>query len=412
MIVRRLPSPLETIRVPKYFAPSRFAELAHCPLRVFVNADNVVDALPPTPRVLLGLVLHHVREELLMGRWGSAPSPTKAFEEVFEATIDSIELQIAADARCSRMLPLAHTIGRVTWNTRRFEMEKWAARIRVATNGESPRPLSSVTRPGAQCATNAQRDDGTFPRFDVGPEAWIVCPALRIRGRADLVEEAMDGALEISDYKSGLSCDDQGRPLERHLLQLGLYALAAESLAPDRPVRLFIDGADRLPVAWNRNTRRFYASELSKADDRFPAEAPRCALELGRPGTCCIGCRIRPVCPSYLDAASRWWPNREGAPRPLPIDTWGTVLALRRDEGSVTVDMEDRAGRRVRVEGLDPGRALGHLRLGDDLYLFDLEPTEPTILHGARLHPRNFHELPPDGGLRFKRARALQVYRA
>ena len=114
----------------------------------------------------------------------------------------------------------------------------------------------------------------------------------------------------------------------------------------------------------------------------------------------------------YLDMAPRWWPNRSGHPRPLPLDVWGTVRSLRRDDKGVTVGLEDPAGREVRIGGVDPERGLSDAREGDTLYLFELEATEPRIHHGARIHPRNFREVPPDGGLRLQRARGLQVYRA
>jgi len=409
---RRLPPSFEMASVRNCFAPSRFSELARCPLRVFVDADDVRDSPPPPPTMLLGLVLHHVREQLLIGRWGGALSSIEAFEEVFGATVDAMDAQLVADTRFSRLAPLASAVGRVRWNTRRFEMRKWAARLQTTSIGEAPRRLEWSPPLGGSDAAQVQSEEEPLPRLDFGPQAWIVCPALRIRGRVDLVEEAADGAVEISDYKTGVLCDDGGRPLKRHVLPLGIYALAAEFLAPERPVRLYLDGADRLAVKWDPDTRRFCSDELSKAADRFPAGASHGARELAQPGRWCIGCRIRPVCPSYLDAAPKWRPNTDDAPRPLPIDVWGKVLAIRRDEGGVTVEMEDQARRCVRVEGLDPSRDLGGLRVGDVLYLFDLEPTEPTVLHGARLHPRNFHELPPDDGPRFKRARALQVFQA
>jgi hypothetical protein len=95
----------------------------------------------------------------------------------------------------------------------------------------------------------------------------------------------------------------------------------------------------------------------------------------------------------------------------LPLDVWGKVSASRTNRDTLEVEIVDAAERSVRVECLDPNRCVADFQLGETVYFFGLEATEPTIHHGARVQPRNFHELPPDGGLVYKRARALQLYR-
>jgi hypothetical protein len=297
-------------------------------------------------------------------------------------------------------------VGRVRWNTRLFELRKWAERLDVKPGREAQHPLDQV-----EGETPFEEPGENAARLDVGPEAWVVCPTWRLLGRVDEVAEAEDGALELSDFKSGVIVDDEGELLEHHAVQVRLYALAVEALAPGRPVRIYLDGAERLQVPWTADVRASCAEEVGEILSRFRTGAVLAANDLAQPGTWCRSCRLRPGCSAYLEAAPTWWLNRGDAPRPLPWDVWGVIETARRDDGTLTLEIRDAAERAVRVEGLDVRRGIGALNAGDRVYLFDLKPTEPTIHHGARLQPRNFHEFPPDGGLRLERARALQVFR-
>ena len=256
-----------------------------------------------------------------------------------------------------------------------------------------------------------RREDREAARVDIGPEALVVCPRLRLRGRVDEIRQASDGAFEMSDFKSGTMLDDEETPLKRHVLQLGLYALAVEKVI-EVEVRLYIESRDRVRLPWPGELRRGCEEILCRASNDFPAGESRAAVELARPGRWCRACRLRPTCPKYLADVPKWWPNTGGVPRPLPWDTWGAITSIQVGNAVATIEIVDAAGRSVRIEGLDTARGMTRLNVGDEIFLFDLVPTEPTIHHGARLQPRNFHELPPDGGLRLQRARSLQLYRA
>ena len=77
--------------------------------------------------------------------------------------------------------------------------------------------------------------------------------------------------------------------------------------------------------------------------------------------------------------------------------------------GRVDVVLRDDAGRRVRIDGLDPRHGITSSQIGKRMWLFGLEATGATRgFDGARFHPRSFHELPRDRMER--RAWALQVF--
>ena len=407
MSLQKLPPSLTSVALPKFLSPSHFAELQQCPLKVFVNAGADPGTLPPSPRALYGIMLHHVREQIFAGRSGTARDSLSAFFYVFDTASVQMDSFLESDPRLTRVRPLARTIGRVRWNTLRFELHRWAQRVETILTDEPPKPLL----PLVSKQTDTYHKYAHIPYMEFGSEAWIVCPSLRIRGRVDLITEASDGALEISEFKSGVILDDNENPIERHTKQVRLYALAAECVFPKRPIRIYLEGSERINVPWTDEIRLSISAELKEMLDRFPANAEHSARELGRPGTWCRGCQLRPICSSYLDAAPDWWMNTGNPPRPLPLDVWGKVQDLKRENETFTLEVVDSSGRIIRIEGLDPVRGIGTLQTGDLVYLFDLEPSEPLVLHGARIHPRNFHELPPDGGLSFERARSLQVYK-
>ena len=76
-----LPPRIESVAAPRYFSPSRFAHLQQCPLCVFCDANVMAGSLPPTAEMLFGTLLHHVREQLLSGRWGPATEAAEACDQ-------------------------------------------------------------------------------------------------------------------------------------------------------------------------------------------------------------------------------------------------------------------------------------------------------------------------------------------
>ena len=81
-----LPGLIATVVAPDAFHPSSFAQLERCPLSVLgARGGNAADLLVAHPAAFIGVVLHHVRHEVLEGRWGGAGNPRRAALKIFAA---------------------------------------------------------------------------------------------------------------------------------------------------------------------------------------------------------------------------------------------------------------------------------------------------------------------------------------
>ena len=84
MKIPRLPAPVGSVVAPNHFAPSRFEELRQCPLRVFADPDKLPGTLARGPSAFFGLLLHHVRHEMLAGRWGGEVYAERALDRLMQ----------------------------------------------------------------------------------------------------------------------------------------------------------------------------------------------------------------------------------------------------------------------------------------------------------------------------------------
>ena len=244
--------------------------------------------------------------------------------------------------------------------------------------------------------------------LQTGQEARIVSLRWRLHGRADQVVEAPGGPLEIVDFKSGRLYDDEGNLLPESTTQVRLYALAAQE-STDSPIRLFLEGSERLEVLWDQREREDTISFLQPVLSDLPQGIEASAPGLASPGRQCALCRIRPQCKRYVDAAPILWRDLDIAGH-LPLDTWGRIVSIRRNGEVQDVEIRDPNGDLMVVRGLDISRWGDLLQLDGRIHLFGLESTEDRRSHGSVNRPRNFHELPPDGGQRLRRARSLLVF--
>jgi hypothetical protein len=212
----------------------------------------------------------------------------------------------------------------------------------------------------------------------------------------------------VTDYKTGFVIDRDGQIAPWVETQLHLYLLMAERLTGRRARGVLHAGAP-VAVPWTDETRERTSDRVTEFCRRFPAGARITVTDAATPGVHCSGCRLRPRCEAYLGQAPNWWPNTGDHPRPLPRDVWGRVLSIDNEQLGLSVRVEDAAGRRVLVRGLDPSRGSEQTVVGDALFMFDLESTEDATLHGRRMHPRSFHERSP--GPRWPAARRTRLYR-
>ncbi len=231
---------------------------------------------------------------------------------------------------------------------------------------------------------------------------------LRSCGRPDWSECADGKHIEVVDFKTGRVVDSNGDLIDTHVVQVQLYALMLEAAFPGAEVTPFIEQAERLEVPWGAEQRRQLGERVSKVTESLLSQQRVEAGTLARPGVHCCSCRLRAMCPAYLDGAPAWWKDEADPPRPLPLDVWGTVSRVQRTKSTMNVRLTDVAGRRVRVDGIiciEDSVAPG---MGDPIWCFDLEASEDLSQHGGLIQPRNFHECPP--GPRWRLARRLRIF--
>jgi hypothetical protein len=192
-------------------------------------------------------------------------------------------------------------------------------------------------------------------------------------------------------------------------LQVRLYALAAEAVGATS-VRLFLEGDERYPVPWDAVARAEIRALLESLSEALPPGQSLLARDLAEPGAQCRGCRLRPSCERYLQWAPSAWPHPQPSGKELPLDVWGVLEHAAPGACGDRVELRDAHDKLVIIDGLSPSRGLSAVAPGERVSFFGLERTEDRRAHGRVAHPRNFHEHPPDGGKRLRRARELQVF--
>ena len=397
-----LPSPLTKIVVPNVFHPSSFSQIERCPLSVVgLTNRSVDDLLVPHPAAFFGVVLHHVRHEVLEGRWGEETDPKSAAFKILATAIEEAEAILRCDHVTARLVPLRAAVGRRIWTSNTRSLERWAASVTTAGSNEAPHALrldrgSPIAVPSHSTHTVA------------GSEQMLSNVDLRLAGRPDWFAHVDKQHIEVVDFKSGQLTDADGHLLEDHVVQLQLYALMLEATFPGVRVTPFVDGIKRMKVPWGGRQRARLTRRLRALTTTLSAGAISEAEGLARPGEHCLRCRLRPSCSAYLDAAPRWWLDQSRNPRPLPLDVWGDVLRTQFNEQSVTLQIVDASGRYVRVDGISPAHNAAGLREGDAVWFFDLESSEDLNQHGALIQPRNFHEQAP--GPRWRPALRMRLF--
>ena len=397
-----LPGPIATIVVPEVFHPSNFGQLERCPLSVLgPRRGNVADLLVADPAAYVGLVLHHVRHEVLKGRWGGAGDPRHAALKVFAKAVEDLEVALERDQATAGLVPLRVSVGRRHWKSSTMSLARWADSVSTTGSTEPPRCFTLRRRHSLSAA-------GKPTRVVTGSERALANMELRLAGRPDWFARVDDNTIEVVDFKSGRITDSDGQLLDDHVVQLQLYTLVLEASFPGVRVTPYVEHVTRKKVPWGDRERVRLIRRLRDVASALPGGACLEAEDLARPGAHCSTCRLRPRCSAYLNAAPTWWADQPENPRPLPLDVWGYVLRVRVDEQSVTVRLVDASGRHVHVYGIHRSQGAAGLREGDAAWFFDLEASEDLRQHGALVQPRNFHERAP--GPRWRSARSMRLF--
>ena len=396
-----LPTRLSSVEVPRFLSPSRFRDLLGCKLSVLAEREARV-RLPPSPQAVFGLILHHLRREWVEGRYRPEPSVSEAVSKSLKTMARQADTQLQLREETARLVPLREALGWWAWAQGAQRLQQWVLRTLPRRLRDGARSLPKIFDSPARGPERTEKD------LQTGQEAWIVSPRWRLRGRADQIVEVTGGQYEIVDFKSGRLHDDEGNLLSESIMQVRLYALAAEE-STNAPIRLFLEGSERHQVLWGRHERQETISLLQGVLSDLPQGVRVSAPGLAMPGRQCAVCRVRPQCQRYIDEAPKLWRDLEIAGH-LPLDTWGRIVSIRQLGRVQDIELKDPNGNLVIVRGLDTARRVDSLRLGDPIYLFGLECTEDRRSHGSVTRPRNFHEFPPDSGQRLQRARSLLVF--
>lgn len=397
-----LPRPITRITVPAVFHPSSFSQLERCPLSALgLLSGNDEGLLVPHPEALVGVILHHVRHEVIAGRWGEAGGPRRAALEIFTSAVEDVESMLRRDNATAGLVPLRVSVGRRRWIGKTTDLERWADSLNTTGRNELPHAIAIAS--GRTSATFGQLSEVV-----AGSEQTLANADLRLTGRPDWFAHVDDRHIEVVDFKSGRITDTDGQLLEEHIVQLQLYSLMLEVAFPHVRVTPYVERVVRIRVPWGDQERTRLMERLQAVKSALPARASLKAEDLARPGVHCGTCRLRPRCLAYLDAAPRWWLDQRTNPRPLPLDVWGSVLKAQSDQQSVTVWLVDVSGRHVRVDGIDRSHGAATIDEGDSVWFFDLEASEELNQHGALIQPRNFHEHVP--GPRWRPARRMRLF--
>ena len=100
---------------------------------------------------------------------------------------------------------------------------------------------------------------------------------------------------------------------------------------------------------------------------------------------------------SVIRIAPSWWKEIPADVGSIAPDTWGKLTSHETVGTSVNVELNDAAGRRVKVRGLRMRPGLSDLKVGAEIYIFGLERTgSGRGWNGRPFQPHAFHEIGAD----------------
>jgi RecB family exonuclease len=263
------------------YSPSRLQLYAACPYRFALRAllrlepmeqSEAIERLDPLTR---GSLFHEVQKRLFEATAGGAIAIA-----VLECVLDEVAAEYA-----ERLAPAIPQVWKNEIERLRADLRGW---------------LSTVsTDPSAWAPWKAEE---SFKELPIG-EGW------RLQGRMDLVEQAPNGAVRITDYKTGAFPDPP--PVLTgggEVLQPLLYALAAEQLWPGHSVaggRLFYatlrGGYRSIDIPFTDDARDEAARLLTSIDAAITGEGLRAAPR----EDACEHCDYLPICGPYEEERTR-----------------------------------------------------------------------------------------------------------
>lgn len=384
----QLPQPIDVVAAPASYSVTAITSSDGCRLRAVLSCSKTwYPRLPSGPGASIGSLVHDVRE-----RWEEGLTDAATPAELFDRTYQAMREALASDPLRRQFADLEATRTRSEW-----------ARVRLLALGD---PTSKLTpNVGAKRKSMPKKPIG----LRVGSEVDLASPTLRLHGRADRIDRSADGTWVVRDYKTSSALEPDGNVREAYALQMQCYGLMIVDESPGLNIRLILDDGEEHEVPFDSSAKESARARVySLVAAMPPTHAAVDASLLASPGPACALCSFRLACASYRDAAPRWWRSYPDGVDRIPSDSWGHVVSIS-EKGTLSLTLDDAAGRRVSVERLDPRHELSGVGPGTALWLFGLNATgRGRGTDGRRYQPRNFYEMPRDRWER--RAWAMTVY--
>lgn len=375
-----IPEPLTSCRAPLLFSPSQLAFGEECLLRAVLGSTRDVPMLSANPIAILGSVFHKLLE---LSVRGEVPREGTAAEDLQRALDRLLEEQ---DARLASVWPgdppkLRQLMAPLAWRRKRRDVLDLAEKY---LNESTPRSRGTG---------RAERNPSALPTNGRWAELPIEAPAIRLRGKVDLLER-IGGKVVIRDLKTGRVTTDEGDVLPHIERQMRLYGLIAHALWPAAEVALIVDRGTQREIDFTAKDEADVLMWLDAILSRVPVDSDIEPSAIASPGDACHGCVYRHACLAYRAAAPENW-SRESRVR-MPLDTWGTALSIHpRSDGLVDLTLRDVADRMVKVFGLAAFR-VSDVRIGDAVWLFGLRSRDKRGGPELWRHPHNFFEVSDD----------------
>ena len=375
------------------FSPSQLALGEECLLRTVLGSTAGTRSLRAHPLAALGRVFHELVEMALRGRLPRDRRVEQNVGRALDALLDREDRRLAEEWGGDNPPRLRKLLPPMVWRRKRRAVlnlaEKYAAR--------------AIRHRGSSATTIRELKD--VPAAGAWPEVRLEASALRLHGRADLIERS-GGGVVVRDLKTGRVQTKAGDILPHIMRQMRLYGAMVREILPAAPVSLIVDHGVETAVSFTEADQSEVRAWLAAVLQRLPADCEVDAQALASPGQACEACAYRHVCPTYREAAPGWW-REESAVR-MPLDTWGDVVAVAAEpDGLTTLTLRDAAGRLVKVFGLSSFRLID-VNEGDPIWLFGLRTRDRRGGPALWRQPRNFCEVADDDP--FVRAWTVQVF--
>jgi RecB family exonuclease len=213
----------------RVFSPTALESFSVCPYRFLLQTIHAlkpreeIEALESIDPLTRGALIHAVQFQVLsvLRDTGCLPLGPERLESAFVALDDAVA-RVAGEYR-ERHAPAIARVWEDSVNAMRFDLREWLRRLSEEPDGWVPYRFELTF--GLPAHWRPTTDPASVT------EAITVLSGARLRGSIDLVERRADGALRVTDHKTGKARVPEGAVVwGGQALQSVLYGLSAEVL--------------------------------------------------------------------------------------------------------------------------------------------------------------------------------------